>query len=120
RSIAHTDWRDFVENQSITEAVLRTDPAGFYGRMTFATRDDYRHVVERIARRTGASEPAVARQAIDLARAARESHPLDDRRSHVGYFLVADGLETLEKATGYQPPRAQAAHRWVLQHPNAV
>src|SRR5690606_41955507 len=76
RSIAHTDWRDFVENQSLTEAVLRTDPAGFYGRMTFATRDNYRHVVERIARRTGATEPAVARQAIELARAARESHPV--------------------------------------------
>ena len=38
------------------EAVLREDPAGFYPRMTFATRDHYRHVVERIAKRTGRSE----------------------------------------------------------------
>lgn len=120
RSIAHTDWRGFVEKQSVTEAVLRTDPAGFYDRMTFATRDNYRHVVERIARRVGASEPSVARQAIELARVAREDDPLDDRRGHVGHFLIGDGLETLERATGYRPPLAEATHRWVLKNPNVV
>ena len=31
------------------DAVLRADPAGAYDRMTFATRDHYRHVVERVA-----------------------------------------------------------------------
>ncbi|MHB1224195.1 MAG: GH36-type glycosyl hydrolase domain-containing protein [Gemmatimonadaceae bacterium] len=120
RAIAYTDWRTFVENQSATEAVLSTDPAGFYDRMTFATRDHYRHVVEHMARRTGLDEEAVARQAIDLARAARKSDPLDDRRSHVGYYLIGEGLRTLERATGYRLPPARAAHRWVLDHPNTV
>ena len=52
RAIGRLDWREFVERQSVLEAVLRGDPSGVYGRMTFATRDHYRHVVERIAKRT--------------------------------------------------------------------
>ncbi|HVD04723.1 MAG TPA: hypothetical protein VNB89_01845, partial [Gemmatimonadaceae bacterium] len=52
RAIARFDWRTFVERQSVMEQVLRDDPHGYYSRMTFATRDHYRHVVERIAKRT--------------------------------------------------------------------
>ena len=52
RAIARIDWHDFVESQSRLEAVLREDPAAIYPRMTFETRDRYRHVVERIAQRT--------------------------------------------------------------------
>ena len=54
-------------------AVLREDPAGFHERMTFATRDRYRHVVERIAKRTRRSEESVARQAIECARAGPDA-----------------------------------------------
>ena len=49
---------------------------GLLRRMTFATRDQYRHVVERIARRTRRPEEAVARRAIELARAGAQ----DERR----------------------------------------
>ncbi|HSB54507.1 MAG TPA: hypothetical protein VLD58_09135, partial [Gemmatimonadales bacterium] len=37
RAIAQVEWRSFVEEQSRMEAMLRTDPSGFYPRMTFAT-----------------------------------------------------------------------------------
>ena len=53
RTIGRMEWGPFVEGQSRLEAILREDPSGFYPRMTFATRDRYRHVVERIAKRTG-------------------------------------------------------------------
>ncbi|HEX3157251.1 MAG TPA: hypothetical protein VHQ45_01945, partial [Gemmatimonadaceae bacterium] len=53
RAIGRMEWRTFVERQSEMDAVLREDPTGFYSLMTFATRDRYRHVVERIAKRTG-------------------------------------------------------------------
>src|SRR5690606_20355511 len=48
RVIARLDWPTLIERQSRLESVLRTDPAGFYDGMSFATRDRYRHVVERI------------------------------------------------------------------------
>ena len=50
--------------------MLRDDPAGLYGRMDFATRDRYRHVVEAIAKGSPLSEAEVARKAIQLAHEA--------------------------------------------------
>jgi len=44
------DWREFVETMSVVERILREDPEGIYGTMDFATRDRYRHVVEKIAK----------------------------------------------------------------------
>jgi cellobiose phosphorylase len=120
RTLAHLNWRVFVERQSVMEAVLRDDPAGFYSRMTFATRDVYRHVVERIARRTGQGEQAVARVAVDLAGSAEADGAGPTPRSHVGYFLVDEGLAALEAATDYRPKRRERIHRWVLRHPTIV
>ncbi len=120
RAIARMDWETFVERQSVMEAVLRDDAAGAYARMTFATRDQYRHVVERIARRTGRDEAAVAGLARDFARAAQADNGTDPRRTHVGYYLVDEGLTGLERATGYRPIAGERLHRWVHRHPNVV
>ncbi len=49
---------------------LREDPAGTYAAMTRATRDRYRHAVERIAKGTDLDEPSVAAAAV-RARARR-------------------------------------------------
>ena len=61
------DWREFVETMSAVEQILREDTGGIYGRMDFATRDRYRHVVEKIAKHSRLSESEVARAAIQLA-----------------------------------------------------
>ena len=53
RFLAAMDWRKFVESMSEVEIQLLADPAGIYGRMDFVTRDQYRHVVENIAKRSG-------------------------------------------------------------------
>ena len=123
-AIARMEWRTFIEDQSRIEAVLREDPSGFYPRMTFATRDQYRHAVERIARRTRRPEDAIARRAIELARAAEgmreKPAPPSLLPSHVGYYLIDDGLAQLEAATGYRPPLGEAIDRWVRCHPNIV
>ncbi len=120
RAIARMDWKAFVERQSVVEAVLRDDPGGAYARMTFATRDRYRHVVERIAKRTGRDEAAVAGLARELARAASTGDATDPRRVHVGYYLVDDGLVEIERRTGYRPGAGEHVHRWVRRHPNVV
>lgn len=120
RAIGHVDWRTFVEGQSALEAALHDDPAGFYEDMTFGTRDHYRHVVEHIARRTRHGEVETARGAVALAQAAREANPDDLRRSHVGYYLVDEGRDALEREFGYRSHPREAVHRWILRHPNVV
>ncbi|HEX6155581.1 MAG TPA: cyclic beta 1-2 glucan synthetase, partial [Burkholderiales bacterium] len=88
RLLAATDWREFVEELSVVERALRADPA--YGAMDFATRDRYRHVIERMAKASPLTEGEVAREAIRLASA---------REAHVGFYLVDQGLPELERAT---------------------
>jgi cellobiose phosphorylase len=95
RLLESIDWREFVENASRVERILGDDPAGVYAQMDFATRDRYRHAVEKLARRTQRSEIDVAQDAIALARAAGE--PL---MQHVGYYLVDAGSAALEQHCG--------------------
>ena len=73
RTIARLDWSAFVESASAVEAVLRRDPTGHYSRMTFGTRDQYRHVVEDVAKGTGLEERDVAQRALELAQRAAVS-----------------------------------------------
>jgi cyclic beta-1,2-glucan synthetase len=132
RAIGRMDWRAFVERQSSMDAILRGDPSGYYARMDFLTRDRYRHVVERIAKRTAVPEEDVARKAVALAgerlsprggeRAdpQHDESPDDPRFAHVGYYLIGRGLSELELATGYRPTFGERFHRWILRHPNTL
>ncbi|NTW59433.1 MAG: cyclic beta 1-2 glucan synthetase, partial [Nitrospirae bacterium] len=102
RFLGAMDWRVFVETMSMVEQTLRGDPRGTYGKMDFFTRDRYRHVVERIAKSGGLSEPEVAATALGLARAVAEdvNCEKDDRTAHVGYYLIDKGLGQLERLAG--------------------
>lgn len=97
RLVNATEWRRFVEAHSATEKILREDPAGVYGGMDFATRDEYRHVVEATARRLRIDEEAVARTAVALC-AAHHAADSSGVAGHVGYLLVDDGRRQLERA----------------------
>ena len=68
RFLGATDWREFVETMSVVEQILREDPGGVYGAMDFATRDRYRHAIEKLAKGSRLTEGEVARRAIHLAR----------------------------------------------------
>jgi len=100
RLIGSSDWREFVETLSVVENVLRTDPARTYSEMTFATRDAYRHVIERLAHESGLSEQETAVAAIRLAEQGSAAHGDGDRRAHVGFYLIGDGQRTLQRELG--------------------
>ncbi|HEY3134078.1 MAG TPA: glucoamylase family protein [Gemmatimonadaceae bacterium] len=117
RTISRLDWKDFVESQSATEQLLRTDPSGHYASMTFGTRDHYRHIVEHIAKRVKRPEEEIANEVVELAKLA---DPSDTRHSHVGYFLVDKGRRVLESRVGYTPPPREWLYRWTQRHPNTL
>ena len=100
RFLGAMDWRKFVETMSVVEQTLREDPAGVYGRMDFATRDQYRHVVEKIAKSSRLSENEVARVAVRLAGEGEDRASDDDRVKHVGFYLIDKGLGGLEGLAG--------------------
>ena len=109
------DWREFVEEQSVMEQTLRDDPANIYLKMDFATRDLYRHTVERIARYSKRTELEVATLAIGLSQKSA-SHP-DDRLAHVGFFLTGKGVKILERAAEMKIPIQNILPRIARQCP---
>ena len=99
RFLSTTDWREFVENTSVVEQVLRRDIDGIYGQMDFYTRDNYRHVVEKIAKYSELTEKEVAEKVIELA-AESAAATNDIRFKHVGYYLTCGGLKQIKKIAG--------------------
>jgi cyclic beta-1,2-glucan synthetase len=98
RFLAAMDWREFVEALSVVEQRLRDDHA--YADMDFATRDSYRHAVERLARHSPLSEEQVARRAVELVGERVALNDGDTGTSHVGYYLIGKGRRQLEQAVG--------------------
>ena len=126
RFLGAMDWREFVETMSGVEQKLREDPAGIYGKMDFATRDRYRHAVEKTAKASPLSEGEVARKAIQLAHEAAASAVAKggthgdaggDRTSHVGYYLIDKGLPQLKRAAEVRSSIAEAVRRTVRRFP---
>jgi cyclic beta-1,2-glucan synthetase len=116
RTLENASWRDFVESVSQAEKILRQDPARIYSRTDFATRDQYRHVLEKLARQTNRGEEEVAQAALECASEAKVRNDPDDRKSHVGYYLIGAGLRDLWRRMGCRRPWHYAlkalAERW--------
>jgi cellobiose phosphorylase len=125
RFLSAMDWRKFVDTLSAVEQTLREDPAGIYDRMDFTTRDQYRHIVEEVAKTSQLSEREVAREAIELARQGvcgtknksireqvsnlpSDTCPLrpvhdDGRLAHVGFYLIDKGFSLLQGRAKVRP-----------------
>ena len=123
RLLGAMDWREFVETLGVVERELRRDP--LYASMDFATRDRYRHAVERLAKTSRLSEEEVAGQAVRLARAAAAAVTAgagdgkgaqDPRASHVGFYLIDRGLPRLEAAAAVRLPVAERLARTGRRH----
>ena len=95
RFLNTTNWREFVEEQSIVEQILKKDPANVYSNMDFFTRDTYRHTVEKISKHSPLSEQDVAKLVVKSAERQKEQE--NHRLKHVGYYLVDKGLNQIEK-----------------------
>ncbi|NGY06632.1 glycoside hydrolase family 94 protein [Solimonas terrae] len=111
------DWRDFVESMSKVEHILREDLGGIYSEMDFATRDTYRRVVDRLAKRCQQSESEVARAAIDLAGQQACIDGDNNPGAHVGYYLIDRGLPALEARVGAHLHLTERIGRWSARMP---
>ena len=114
RLLSTLDWQDFFETVSLADGILRQDPLDVYAKMDFKTRDRYRGVVEKIAKRTKSNELEVAEYAIKLAEKADKQ---DTRRNHVGYYLIDNGLAILEKNFNYRPVLTERRNRIIEKYP---
>jgi cyclic beta-1,2-glucan synthetase len=108
RLVSDIDWTEFVESVSLVDAELRANSS--FAEMDFPTRNLYRDAVEELARGSQDTELDITRFAI--AEAARSRSKLaanpdpsslkDSRHCDPGYYLIADGRESLEAVIGFK------------------
>ena len=117
RLLSAVDWKVFVEQLSLVERILQSDPAHVYPKMDFSTRDRYRHAVEAYARHSPFSEAQVAELAIQLAATAALTKGIGDRTTHVGFYLVDQGRAALGQATQVNWPWCTLIERSIRRFP---
>ncbi|MDB6128531.1 MAG: Cellobiose phosphorylase, partial [Verrucomicrobia bacterium] len=117
RFLSATDWRTFVEDESLVERALQGDPAGVYGDMDFSTRDRYRHSVESIARYGQLDELAVAHAALREASAVAEARGREERTAHVGYYLIDRGSHKIEAIAKVAWPWRRRLEHTIQRYP---
>jgi hypothetical protein len=104
RSIRNSDWKKLFERINVIEAILRKDPCGAYAHMDFEGRELYCNTIAEIAKRSEKTEQEVAQKALELALRTKcsEADRASERKSHVGYYLLAEGRRTFEREMGYR------------------
>lgn len=102
RNLSGVNWKDSFESLSYVEQILRKDPAEVYLKMDFESRDNYRHSLEMLARKAKVGEAFVAKKVIECANELKEKGG-EDYQSHVGYYLIDDGVKYLKKKIDYKP-----------------
>ncbi|MBS0013986.1 MAG: hypothetical protein KFF46_08440, partial [Desulfobacterales bacterium] len=118
RNLDTQDWKDFFEQVSIVEQILRQDPSAAYGLMDFESRDRNRKAVEALAEKIPYSETEVAREAVRLAQQGGMKNPSGaDHYGHVGYYLMDAGRARLEAQLGFRPAAGDGLKRWLLNRP---
>ncbi len=119
RLLSTIDWNSFFESVSLIETLLKTDPANVYAEMNFVTRNRYREIVERIAKRTKTDELKVARYVLELAKNNHQIDSTDTRHSHIGYYLIDKGITEVEGKFNYRPHFTEYFSHFVLKYPTA-
>jgi cyclic beta-1,2-glucan synthetase len=120
--LADLDWKEEFEKVNQTDRILRQDPVGAYPQMDFESRESYRKAVAEMAERSDWTEEAIAHKVLTLAREAQVrptgNQAATERRSHVGYYLVAEGRKVLRQAIGYKPALGAGLRDAILRQPH--
>jgi len=122
REIKQTTWKVVIEPLIRFDRLLREDPAGAYPKMDYETRELYRQKLVMIASHSDCSEMEVAREVLGLARAAQKQPAADPRvtlrRSHVGTYLLAEGVRGLEQRADFRAPFVHRMRAFLRSHPD--
>lgn len=110
--IASISWEDFFDQTSRVESILSKDPAKYYARMDFETRDRYRRAIETLSSYSDMSESDLAALVVKRATAA----PSDQEQNHVGYWLIGAGRRLFETQQGLRPPLGLRLRRAAFDH----
>ena len=122
RQIRQTTWKLVIEPLIRFDRVLREDPADAYSRLDYESRELYRNRIVELASRSDCSEIEVAQHVLALARDA-QNHPESDprltlRRSHIGTYLIGEGIPLIERRIDYRPSFVERIPKFLRTYPD--
>jgi cyclic beta-1,2-glucan synthetase len=127
RQLSATDWQLFFEETSPIERILYTDPAKIYPTMDFASRNRYRQSLEYFSMHSHWNEIEIAniilhrcQQHMDkiknLHQSAETEFQILQRKTHVGYYLSAEGRNEIANEIKFRPGMAESYRQWAYQN----
>ncbi|MER2536733.1 MAG: glucoamylase family protein [Rhizobiaceae bacterium] len=103
RLVDDVDWTVWFETVSRIDVLLRE--RSDFALLDFASRDQYRNVIEELAKRSALSEHEVAEKALSMADEAADGAVGEARpaEADVGFLLVGSRRAEFERAISYRP-----------------
>ena len=95
KDIQRIDFTKIFEQINGVEDILKNDPAGIYESMTYKTKEYYRNTIKEISTENHVAEIYLTTKALELANKNKDA--IDKRKSHIGYYIIGDGLRELSK-----------------------
>jgi len=99
KEINRIDFSEVFSYINASEEILRQDPSGIYEQMDEDSKNYYRRIIEKKARKSKISEIYIAEKIIELCERFKESKTNNDsKKAHVGYYLIKkDGIKELNE-----------------------
>ena len=122
RELSQAPWKELLEPLIVFDRILASDPAKAYARMDYQSRELYRHTVAHYSAHSDCSETEIAQLALTMAqessRQATHDPRLAWRKSHVGYYLIAEGATALRARAGVCLPFGESVQEFLRRHPD--
>ena len=98
KEINRINFTEIFSYMNASEEILKLDPALVYPNMDEESKNYYREIIEKKSKKTKISEIYIAEKIIELANRYKDAVNLDDKKkSHVGYYLLKDGIYELDQ-----------------------
>ncbi len=98
KELSRINFLEIFEAINGVEEILKKDPANVYSRMDYKTKSYYRNAIKEVSKKTKISEIYIANKALELAEKAKIKEVENKKQTHIGYYLISDGIDDLMKA----------------------
>lgn len=111
KTIQRVNFLEIFEKLNSVEEILKQDPSEVYEKMDFPTKEWYRNVIKKQAKKNHVSEIYFAKKALELAQRENQSKV----QKHIGYYLISEGLlELLSQIRGQKVTKMSKDNKVVL------
>lgn len=107
KELSRINFLEIFEAINGVEDILKKDPANVYSGMDYKTKSYYRNTIKEISKKTKISEIYIASKTLELAEKAKAKEVENPKQTHIGYYLISDGIDELMKELQVNKKRMQ-------------